>query len=65
MMMRLGLMAAIAWVSHLVNPLFYLLEQYIPAQDLILFFGGIFIWKSCQEAMKSFHGGDGGVESVF
>lgn len=65
MVMRLGLLAAIAWVSHLVKPLFYLLKHPISARDLILFFGGIFlIWKSCQEIMESFHDSAGGEDST-
>ncbi|WMQ74922.1 MAG: hypothetical protein GPOALKHO_001940 [Sodalis sp.] len=65
MVIRLGLLAAIAWVSHLVKALFYLLEHPISARDLILFFGGLFlIWKSCREIMELFHGSSGGEGSA-
>lgn len=49
MVMRLGLLAAIAWVNHLVKPLFYLLEHPVSARDLILFFGGIFLFGNRAE----------------
>lgn len=50
MLMRLGLLASIAWVIRLTNPLFSVFGQEVSARDLILFLGGLFlIWKSSKE----------------
>lgn len=57
MLMRLGLLASIAWVIKLTNPLFYIMEQAISVRDLILFCGGLFlIWKSSQEIHETIEG---------
>lgn len=70
MLMRLGLLASIAWVIKLTNPLFYLMDQAISVRDLILFFGGLFlIWKSGKEIHETIQGGsaehDSKVHSFF
>ncbi|OSM98137.1 TerC family protein [Lonsdalea populi] len=70
MLMRLGLLASIAWVIKLTNPLFYVLDQAISVRDLILFFGGLFlIWKSGKEIHETIKGGsethDSKVHSFF
>lgn len=70
MLMRLGLLASIAWVIKLTNPLFYLMDQAISVRDLILFFGGLFlIWKSSKEIHETIQGGsaehDSKVHSFF
>ncbi|OSN10007.1 hypothetical protein AU512_10855 [Lonsdalea iberica] len=70
MLMRLGLLASIAWVIKLTNPLFYLMDQAISIRDLILFFGGLFlIWKSGKEIHETIQGGsaehDSKVHSFF
>lgn len=70
MLMRLGLLASIAWVIKLTNPLFYLMDQAISVRDLILFFGGLFlIWKSGKEIYETIQGGsaehDSKVHSFF
>ncbi|QTF09620.1 TerC family protein [Brenneria izadpanahii] len=58
MLMRLGLLASIAWVIRLTNPLFTVLDNDISIRDLILFFGGLFlIWKSCKEIHEMVEGG--------
>ncbi len=54
MLMRLCLLAAIAWVVHLTHPLFSLLGQGISTRDLILLAGGLFlIWKSVGEIVSN------------
>ncbi|OSN03724.1 TerC family protein [Lonsdalea iberica] len=70
MLMRLGLLASIAWVIKLTNPLFYLMDKAISVRDLILFFGGLFlIWKSGKEIHETIQGGsaehDSKVHSFF
>lgn len=60
MIMRLALLASIAWIIKLTNPLFTVMEQEISTRDLILFCGGLFlIWKSCKEIHESIEGGAG------
>ncbi|MGV3344714.1 TerC family protein [Enterobacteriaceae bacterium LUAb1] len=50
MLMRLGLLASIAWIIRLTTPLFTLMEQTFSIRDLILIFGGLFLlWKSGKE----------------
>lgn len=58
MLMRLALLASIAWISQLTNTLFTLFGRDISARDLILLLGGLFlIWKSSKEIHESFEGG--------
>ncbi|RNM04034.1 TerC family protein [Dickeya undicola] len=58
MLMRLGLLASIAWVIKLTNPLFSVFGQDVSARDLILFLGGLFlIWKSSKEIHETIEGG--------
>ncbi|MBP2849347.1 MULTISPECIES: TerC family protein [Dickeya] len=58
MLMRLCLLASIAWVIRLTNPLFSVFGQAVSARDLILFFGGLFlIWKSSKEIHETIEGG--------
>lgn len=50
MVMRIALLASLAWMIQLTNPLFTLFSQSISARDLILFAGGLFlIWKASTE----------------
>lgn len=50
MIMRLALLASIAWVIKLTQPLFTVLGQEISARDLILLLGGLFlIWKASKD----------------
>ena len=59
MLMRLGLLASIAWVIRLTTPLFTLLDHSFSARDLILLFGGLFLlWKSSAEIHETIEGGD-------
>lgn len=64
MLMRLGLLASIAWVVKLTNPLFTVFENAVSARDLILFFGGLFlIWKASKEIHESIEGGGEGIKT--
>ncbi|PKH25029.1 hypothetical protein CIG19_06510 [Enterobacterales bacterium CwR94] len=57
MLMRLALLASIAWVVRLTNPLFSIMEHTFSARDLILIFGGLFLlWKSSMEIHESIEG---------
>ena len=57
MLMRLGLLASIAWVVQLTNPLFSVFGQAVSARDLILLAGGLFlIWKASKEIHESIEG---------
>lgn len=57
MLMRLGLLASIAWVVKLTDPLFVIFDQAVSARDLILFFGGLFLlWKASKEIYESMEG---------
>ncbi|WP_158783986.1 TerC family protein [Pantoea sp. BAV 3049] len=59
MMMRLGLLASIAWVIRLTHPLFTLMDHSFSARDLILLFGGLFLlWKSSQEIHETIEGSE-------
>lgn len=60
MLMRLGLLASIAWVIRLTDPLFTLMDHAFSARDLILLFGGLFLlWKSSMEIHESIEGDEG------
>ncbi|MBD8162564.1 TerC family protein [Erwinia persicina] len=60
MLMRLGLLASIAWVIRLTDPLFTLMDHAFSARDLILLFGGLFLlWKSSMEIHETIEGGGG------
>ena len=59
MLMRLGLLASIAWVIRLTTPLFTLMDHSFSARDLILLFGGLFLlWKSSMEIHETIEGGE-------
>ena len=61
MLMRLGLLASIAWVIKLTNPLFTLMDHPFSARDLILLGGGLFLlWKSSMEIHESIEGNEEG-----
>ena len=65
MFMRLGLLAALSWVSGLVTPLFTLLGQEISGRDLILLLGGLFlIYKSTGEIHQSMEGVEDGASKT-
>lgn len=57
MLMRLGLLASIAWVVRLTHPLFSVMDHPFSARDLILLFGGLFLlWKSSMEIHETIEG---------
>ena len=57
MVMRLALLASIAWVVKLTQPLFTLFGQDISIRDLILLVGGLFlIWKASMEIHETIEG---------
>jgi predicted tellurium resistance membrane protein TerC len=65
MIMRLALLASIAWVTRLTNPLFELFGEAISARDLILLLGGLFlIWKASKEIHESIEGEEEGKTRV-
>ena len=64
MVMRLALLASIAWVVKLTNPLFTVFGQEISFRDLILLLGGLFlIWKASKEIHESIEGEEEGLKS--
>lgn len=57
MIMRLALLASIAWVIRLTHPLFTVLDHAVSARDLILLLGGLFlIWKASKEIHETIEG---------
>ncbi|MCS2147296.1 TerC family protein [Scandinavium manionii] len=64
MIMRLALLASIAWVVRLTNPLFTLFDHSFSARDLILLAGGLFlIWKASKEIHGSIEGEEEGLKT--
>lgn len=64
MLMRLALLASIAWVIRLTTPLFTILGNEISARDLILLLGGLFlIWKASKEIHESIEGEEEGLKT--
>ncbi|HAW44467.1 MAG TPA: hypothetical protein DCW65_17575 [Klebsiella pneumoniae] len=64
MVMRLALLASIAWVVKLTNPLFTVFGQEISFRDLILLLGGLFlIWKASKEIHESIEGEEEGLKT--
>jgi predicted tellurium resistance membrane protein TerC len=60
MLMRIALLASIAWVVRLTAPLFEVLGQEISGRDLILILGGLFlIAKSTHEIHDKLEGEEG------
>ncbi|MBS0909999.1 TerC family protein [Tatumella sp. JGM118] len=59
MLMRLALLASIAWVVRLTHPLFTVFDHALSLRDLILMAGGLFlIWKSAKEIHETIEGGE-------
>lgn len=64
MVMRLALLAGIAWLSHLTVTLFTLWDHAVSARDLILMVGGLFlIWKASKEIHETIEGEEEGVKT--
>ena len=57
LIMRLGLLAAIAWVVTLTEPLFHIFDHAFSGRDLILLFGGVFLlFKGTMELHERIEG---------
>ncbi|MBV7404147.1 TerC family protein [Enterobacter sp. ENT03] len=64
MIMRLALLASIAWVIRLTTPLFEVMGHAVSARDLILLLGGLFlIWKASKEIHESIEGEEEGLQT--
>ena len=60
MFIRIGLLASLAWIARLTNPLFTVLSQEISGRDLILLLGGIFLLgKATHEIHDKLEGEEG------
>ena len=60
LLMRLALLAAIAWIVQLTNPLFVLFDHPFSWRDIILIAGGLFlVWKATKEIHHSVDPDDG------
>ena len=60
MLMRLALLASLAWMARLTSPLFNVLGEDISGRDLILIIGGLFlIAKATYEIHDKLEGGGG------
>lgn len=61
MLMRIGLLLCVVWLTHLVQPLFRLAGQAVSARDLILCAGGLFLLgKSVLEMHHALEGAAAG-----
>ncbi|WOE30699.1 MULTISPECIES: TerC family protein [unclassified Acinetobacter] len=60
LVMRLILLASIAWVVTLTNPLFHIFNHPFSGRDLILLFGGVFLlFKGTMELRERLEGNSG------
>jgi predicted tellurium resistance membrane protein TerC len=60
MFIRIGLLASLAWIARLTDPLFTVLGQEISGRDLILILGGVFLLgKSTHEIHDKLEGEEG------
>ncbi len=58
---RIALLASLAWIMRLTEPMFTILGQGISGRDIILIGGGLFLlWKSVHEIHNSLEGEDEG-----
>ncbi|MBI1362947.1 MAG: TerC family protein [Proteobacteria bacterium] len=61
---RLALLASIAWLAHLTEPLFTIMAHAFSGRDLVLFIGGLFLlYKASMEIHETMEGA-GGERSV-
>jgi predicted tellurium resistance membrane protein TerC len=61
MFIRIALLASLAWIARLTNPLFTVMNQEISGRDLILLIGGVFlIGKATHEIHNKLEGEEGG-----
>jgi predicted tellurium resistance membrane protein TerC len=60
MFIRIGLLASLAWIAKLTNPLFTVMSQEISGRDLILLLGGVFLLaKATHEIHDKLEGEEG------
>jgi predicted tellurium resistance membrane protein TerC len=60
MFLRIALLASLAWIARLTNPLFTVLGQEISGRDLILLIGGLFLLgKATHEIHERLEGEEG------
>ena len=60
LIMRLALLATVAWIVHLTDPLFELFDHGFSWRDIILIAGGLFlVWKATKEIHHSVDPDDG------
>src|SRR6476646_4410173 len=60
MVLRIGLLASIAWMARLTSPLFSVLGKGISGRDLILLAGGLFLLtKATREIHEKLEGEEG------
>src|SRR5689334_17716847 len=65
MVMRIGLLAVLAWLVGLTEPLVSILNQRISGRDMILIGGGLFLlWKSTSEIHQLIEGEEGEASSA-
>ncbi|HSS79130.1 MAG TPA: TerC family protein [Thermoanaerobaculia bacterium] len=64
MLLRIGLLASIAWMARLTAPLFFVLGKGISGRDLILLAGGLFLLtKATREIHEKLEGEEGEASS--
>jgi predicted tellurium resistance membrane protein TerC len=60
MFIRIALLASLAWIARLTNPLFTVMNQEISGRDLILLIGGMFLlFKATREIHDRLEGDEG------
>ena len=60
MFIRIALLASLAWIARLTNPLFTVMNQEISGRDLILLIGGVFLlFKATREIHDRLEGDEG------
>ncbi|HKV08212.1 MAG TPA: TerC family protein [Thermoanaerobaculia bacterium] len=60
MFIRIALLASLAWIARLTDPLFTVLSQEISGRDLILLIGGVFLlFKATREIHERLEGDEG------
>ena len=60
MFIRIALLASLAWIARLTNPLFTVMNQEISGRDLILLIGGLFLlFKATREIHDRLEGDEG------
>jgi predicted tellurium resistance membrane protein TerC len=64
MLLRIGLLASLAWMARLTSPLFHVFDKGISGRDLILLAGGLFLLtKATREIHEKLEGEEGEASS--